>query len=399
MDAPRVWAEVDLDAIAANLSLIRSRIPPYTRVLAVLKADAYGHGAVRVARRLRQEGVDMIGVGDSSEAIELRQAGVEGDILILGAVIASEAARVIRHDISVSVHSFDRVRLLEKAARAMGRRLRVHLKIDTGMGRLGVSPSVARELARRIHSSAHLSLEGICTHLSCADEPDGRFSGEQVRRFRRVLMEIRELDRIDPEYVHAANSAAIFHGADGQSPCFDLIRCGIALHGINPGFRGADELRPALSLRTQVIFLKDHAEDTPIGYGRTHRTGRPSRIATLPIGYNDGYPYALAGRAEVLVRGRRAPVVGRISMDYATVDVTDIPDVVVGDRVTLVGRDGDDEILMTDVARWAGTIPYEIPCRFGRRVARLYRPEEPFPGGPEEEPLEAPEEVPAVARP
>jgi alanine racemase len=382
MESPRVWADVDLDAVARNLALVGSRVDRLTRILAVLKADAYGHGSIPIARRLVREGIDMIGVGDSSEAIELRQAGItDTPILILGAAVASELPMIVRHDVSVCVHSFDRVRLLDRGARALGGRIRVHMKVDTGMGRLGVSPTVALDLAREILASPHLALEGVCTHLSSADEPDGRFSQDQIQTFRAVLAELKAAD-IEPEYVHAANTAAVFNGAAQENPCFDLVRCGIALYGIDPAsLRGGDDLEPVLSLRTQIIFLKDHPPGAAIGYGRTHRTIVPTRIATLPIGYNDGYPFSLGGRARVLIRGRRAPVVGRISMDYATVDVGHIEGVCVGDTVTLIGEDGDDRILMTDLADWAGTIPYEIPCRFGRRVTRIYRPDETIPSG------------------
>jgi alanine racemase len=392
MEAPRAWAEIDLDAIARNLGVLRGRLEKVTRVLAVLKADAYGHGAIPIARRLVSEGVDMIGVGDSSEAMELRRARIGAPLLILGTVVASEVRKVIAHDVAVCVHSFDRVHLLQRAARALGRRVRVHLKVDTGMGRLGVSPRVAVALAREILSSPNLSLEGVCTHLSSADEPDGRFSRDQITRFRWVLEELREEAKVDPDYVHAANTAAVLNGAGDEDPCFDMVRCGIGLYGIDPaGLRGAGDLEPALRLRTQVIFLKDHAGGTPIGYARAHHTSRPTRIATIPIGYSDGYPYSLGSKAQVLVRGRRAPVVGRITMDYTMIDVGHIPGVRVGDIVTLVGRDGGEEIRMTDVARWAGTIPYEIPCRLGRRVARIYRPdEEPPRTVPSEEEAPAP---------
>ncbi len=369
MDGHRVWAEIDLDAIARNLSLVRERIDGLTRVLAVLKADAYGHGAIRVARRLVHEGVDMIGVGDSSEAIELRRAGItDTPILILGAVVAGEVPMIIAHDISVCVHSFDRARTLDEEARRRGARIRVHLKVDTGMGRLGVSPTIACDLAIWLQASAHLALEGVCTHLSSADERSGDFSRKQVLLFQKVLSELRAAT-IDPEYVHAANTAAVFNGASGPNPCFDLVRCGIGLYGVDPArFRGGEFLEPVLSLRSQIIFLKDH----------------PART---PIGYNDGYPYSLGGRAWVLIRGQRAPVVGRITMDYTMVDVTKIRGVQVGDTVTLIGSDEGDQIRLTDVAEWASTIPYEIPCRLGRRVARVYSPLEAAPE-PEPEPDE-----------
>jgi alanine racemase len=256
------------------------------------------------------------------------------------------------------------------------------------MGRLGVSPAIACELARKIQGSAHLALEGVCTHMSSADERSGGFSKRQMLLFQGVLDEMRAV-KIEPEYVHAANTAAVFNGVPGPDPRFDLVRCGIGLYGVDPArLRGGELLEPALSLRTQIIFLKDHPARAPIGYGRRFHTPVPTRIATMPIGYNDGYPYALGGRAWVLIHGQRAPVVGQISMDYTMVDVGKIRDVKVGDTVTLVGRDGDDRIRMTDVAEWAGTIPYEIPCRFGRRVARVYSPLEAV---PEPEPFAEPE--------
>ena len=385
---PRVWAEIDLDAIARNLARVRERAGPITRVLAVLKADAYGHGAIPIARRLVAEGIDMIGVGDSSEAIELRRAGLaDVPILILGAVVPAEAGLVVEHDISVCVHSFDRLRLLRETASALGRTVRVHLKVDTGMGRLGVAPPVATEMAREILAEGSVTLDGVCTHLSSTDHPDPSFTRRQLEQFRGVLAELDALG-IRPEYVHAANSAALMNGVAGGGgidPRFDLVRVGVALYGFDPGgMAGADELEPALSLRTQVVFLKDHPEGAPIGYGRTYVTDRPTRIATLPIGYNDGYPFALGNRATAIVRGRPVPVVGRISMDYTTIDVGDVPGVSVGDVATLIGRDGDERIRLEELAELAGTIPYEIPCRLGRRVWRIpVSPDGIVPAGPE----------------
>jgi alanine racemase len=360
---------VDLDAAAANCRVLRGRLREGTRLLAVLKADAYGHGAVAAARRLLREGVDMIGVGDSTEAIELREAGITAPLLVLGAIVPGEAEKVVAYGVSASIHSQNRVDLLARAAEALGRRAPVHLKVDTGMGRLGASPAAAVALARTLADHPHLAFEGVATHYASASSPVPFQTSSQFESFRAVLDALRAEDLLPP-LVHASSTAAVLGPLREH---FSMVRIGGGIWGIDPGNlegSGAD-LRPALALRTQVIFLKDFPSGSPIGYHRTHETRRPSRIATLPLGYNDGYAWGLGNRAHALVRGRRAPVVGAVSMDYTTVDVTEVPGVEVGDVVTLVGRDGDEEIRVEDLARLLGTIPYEVTCRLGKRVVRV----------------------------
>ena len=365
----RVWAEIDLAALEHNHRTIVARLQPGARVLAVLKADAYGHGAVICAKKLVELGVSMIGVGDSREALELRAAGVDAPLLILGAIVEGEMTAVVENDIASCIHSAQRATRLSQVARSLGRRARVHLKVDTGMGRLGVRPEIARELAGSIARDPWLELEGVCTHYGSAASPVPFHTAEQLTTFVRLVEEIRS-DGISPPLVHASNSAAVF---STLSEHFTMVRVGLGLFGLNPGNLplGESPVRPVLSLRTQIVFLKDLPAASPVGYNRTHVTKRATRIAIVPFGYSDGYPYALGNRAYVLIRGERAPVVGAVSMDYTTIDVTDVRDVQVGDEVTVIGACGRRRIAAEDLARVIGTIPYEITARLGRRVARI----------------------------
>ena len=365
----RVWAEIDLAALEHNHRAIVARLSPGARVMAVLKADAYGHGAVICAKKLVELGVSMIGVGDSREALELRAAGVDAPLLILGAIVEGEMTAVVENDIASCIHSAQRATRLSQVARSLGRRARVHLKVDTGMGRLGVRPEIARELAGSIARDPWLELEGVCTHYGSAASPVPFHTAEQVTTFVRLVEEIRS-DGISPPLVHASNSAAVF---STLSEHFTMVRVGLGLFGLNPGNLplGESPVRPVLSLRTQIVFLKDLPAASPVGYNRTHVTKRATRIAIVPFGYSDGYPYALGNRAYVLIRGERAPVVGAVSMDYTTIDVTDVRDVQVGDEVTVIGACGRRRINAEDLARIIGTIPYEITARLGRRVARI----------------------------
>lgn len=365
----RAWATIDLGALERNFRFLRERLPDHTRFLAVLKSDAYGHGASILAPRLVELGVDMLGVGDSSEALELRELGLECPLLILGAIVPGEMEDVVQHGISTCIHTVERSELLSEVARALGRPARVHLKVDTGMGRLGVLPRVARRLAVKLHRDRWLEFEGICTHYGSAASPVPFHTAEQLAQFVRLLEELRAAG-IDPPYVHASNSAAVFSTLGSH---FSMVRVGLALLGLNPGNfpLGTPPVEPVLSLRTQIVFMKDLPPSAPVGYNRTHVNRRETRIAVLPVGYADGIPYALSNRGHVLIRGQRAPMIGAISMDYTTIDVSDIEDVAVGDEVTIVGVDGKRRITVEDIARTIGTIPYEITSRLGRRVARL----------------------------
>ncbi|MHC4849527.1 MAG: alanine racemase [Planctomycetota bacterium] len=368
MQSRRVWAEVDLDAITRNLHRLRFLAGPKRRVIAIVKANAYGHGAVPIAWHLASQGVDMLGVGDSQEAIELREAGISIPIVILGAIVPGEMTAVVAHDIEVTVHSGERVRLLEREARRASRPVRVHLKVDTGMGRLGCSPGRAAELATIIHQSEFLHFVGLCTHFSSVGAAPDEFTQGQVALFESVSRSIADAGVPLPPRHAAASSASLTRVAEH----LDLIRPGLALYGIGPDPALQEGIFAALTLKTQVIFLKDLPAGAPVGYFREHTTSQATRVATLPVGYNDGYPWRLKDRGEVLIRGRRAPVIGRVSMDYLSIDVGQIPGVSVGDEVTLLGTSGERTISAFELAERSGTIPYEILTRLGKRVARVY---------------------------
>jgi len=386
----RAWAEIDLDALTHNLAIVRQCAGPGTRVMLVVKADAYGHGATAVAHHAVRCGIGALGVGNSAEALDLRESGVRLPILILGTVIDDELGPCLRNDVHVGLHSGDRTRSLERLCAQMEVVGKVHLNVDTGMGRLGVLPARALELLSEVQRAPHLELAGVMTHVSAPDGALDPQTARQLARFDQVLDGARAGGLLCG-WIHAANSAAIFTGLGRR---YDTVRPGIAAYGALPAhLPGAGELRPVLALRSQVVFLKDVPRGTPVGYGSTWRAPRATRIATIPMGYDDGIPWHLVGPAEVLVRGRRAPLVGRVSMDYTTVDVGHVPDVRVGDVVTVIGRDGRGgrgEIRLEDWARLAQTIPYEIACSIGKRVRRV------FAGG---EQLELPAQVPRAPSP
>lgn len=379
MSTHRAWIEIDLEAFRRNLRRVCRRAGS-SAVWPVLKANAYGHGAVLLARVCAEEGVARIGVGDSSEALELRAAGVRVPLLILGTVIDAEVPALLEHDIEVGVHSESRVRKLGRAARRAGRRLGVHLKVDTGLGRLGVRPEAAVRVAAAVAEEPALDLRGLMTHYAATAGFLDPFTAEQARIFAVVRSELAAAGLGRPP-AHAASSAALFTTPGATAGAEEAVRPGIALYGMLPGSvrehdAQAAELEPVLALRTQVVFLKDVPPGTPVGYGHRWRARRPTRLAVLPLGYCDGVPWRLGldsgrGGACALVRGRRCPLVGAVSMDYCCVDVTDVPGTGIGDPVTLVGRDGEVQLRVQEVAAAAGTIPHEITCTLGRRLRRV----------------------------
>lgn len=365
----RAWAEIDLAAFRRNLRTAGARAGA-AQIWPVLKANAYGHGAVTIARACQEEGIQRIGVGDSGEALQLREGGVTTPLLVLGTVIDAEVPALLEHGIEVGVHSESRVRKLGARAGERGRRLGVHLKVDTGMARLGVLPEAALRVAQAILDEPWLELRGLMTHYAAPDGCRDPFTAQQAACFARVQAELRAAGVPLPA-VHGANSATLF---TGLQPLGDAVRLGIALYGVLPaGLPGADQLEPVLSLHAQVVYLKDVPEGMPVGYGGRWRAPRPTRLAVLPLGYNDGLPYRLGteGRGVALLRGQRCPIVGAISMDYCTVDVSHVEGVVTGDKATLIGRDGGQAVHVREVAEAAGTIPYEITCSIGSRVRRV----------------------------
>ncbi len=372
MDSSRAWAEIDLDALTSNLASIRKRLDARVALLLVAKADAYGHGAIAVAHHAQRCGVEGIGVTTCAEALELRQAGIRCRMVILGPVFGEEAGPAIRAGIELCLPSQELCRGIEQAAFSAGRPARVHVKVDTGMGRLGVPPEEALELLEAVRSSPGLELAGVMTHFAATEGASSPATQEQVSRFRNLLDAARERSLLAGRnvWIHAANSAAVLSGID---PTYDAVRVGIAAYGVapDPRFR-SEEFHPVLSVRTRIVHLRTLRVGERVGYGGTWSAARPTRVAVVPMGYHDGVDWRLGNRGAVLLRGRRAPMVGRISMDYTTVDVTDVPGVALGETVTVIGEEGGRRIRVEELAELIGTIPYEITCTIGRRVARTY---------------------------
>src|SRR6266404_4764461 len=367
------WAEIDLDALANNLRVIRAEVGSEVSVMAAVKADAYGHGAVPCARRLEAEGVDWFGVAMPEEGIELRQAGIGKPILCLGGFWAGQESACLQQRLTPVVYRLDMIESLDRAARSVGVIADVHVKIDTGMGRLGVQFDQVPEFCAALKSFPNLRVEGLMTHFAAADDHDREdFTKEQLKRFQQVVSLFRERG-FNPSLIHAANSAATFAFPESRD---DLVRPGGALYGfvrdVFPNDIAAPPLRPVMSLHSRIMLLKKVGKGENLGYGCTFETARDSLIATIPIGYDDGYCRALSSRGRVIVCESFAPVVGRVSMDLTLVDVTNVPGVKLNDRVTLIGRAGDLSITAEEIAETIGTISYEVTCGISTRVPRLY---------------------------
>ncbi|MGI9105760.1 MAG: alanine racemase [Pyrinomonadaceae bacterium] len=368
------WAEIDLDALAANYVTVRRQVGSEMKILAVVKADAYGHGAVRCARRLAAEGADWFGVALPEEGIELRRAGVEQPILCLEGFWEGQAGACVAHKLVPVVYRLDMAEAFDRTARAAGIIVDVHVKIDTGMGRLGVRYDEAAEFARALKEFANLRVDGIMTHFASADDAARDcFTEEQVARFKEARYMFRAQGHA-PTFEDLANSAALFahEGARGN-----MVRPGGVLYGLWRDVLQAQEampqLRPVMAVRSRVTLLKWVQQGETLGYGCTFEATRRTLVATLPIGYHDGYVRALSNRGRVIVRGVYAPVVGRISMDSTLVDVTDVRGVELNDQVTLIGADGELFVAAEDIAQTAGTISYEITCGISARVPRTYK--------------------------
>ncbi|HEU4785411.1 MAG TPA: alanine racemase, partial [Ktedonobacterales bacterium] len=366
------WLEIDLSAIGRNTQLFKQMMGPDVRLLVSLKADAYGHGALRVARTVVRNGAEWLGVATVSEAEPLRRAGIEVPILVFGYIAPWQAREAVRMKLRATLFAPDLARALSQAATDLNGQIPVHVKVDTGMARLGLRAEDVEGVVRfceEVRSLPGLIFEGIFTHFATADAADQTYAMRQFDRFERVLaaLDARELR---PPIVHAANSAAALTLPQSR---YDMVRPGIAIYGISP----SDEVQlpegfgPALAFKTQVAQVKDIPAGEGISYGATYITAAPTRIAVLPVGYADGFRRAPANWGEVLVRGARAPLVGRVCMDQCMIDVTHIPGVRQGDEVVLIGRQGEDELTADEVARRLGTIAYEVTSELLARVPRI----------------------------
>jgi alanine racemase len=362
--------EVDLGALGFNYRQIQKRIPKAVKLLAVVKADAYGHGAIPVSLKLEKLRVDYLGVAIPEEGVELRRGGVKAPILVLGGIFGGDVDQIFRFCLTPVLFRKDSLRLLSREAERRRRKVKVHLKVDTGMGRLGVPLNLWPDFLKEVKRSPKIEIEGILSHFSMMDEEKG-FTQNQWRAFQRAVVIAQEMG-ISYQYLHMASSATLttFPAYSGN-----LVRPGIMLYGSypSPGFQDLIPLKPVMTLKTRIHFLKSVPLGTRISYGGTFTTKRESLIATLPIGYADGYSRHLSNHGEVLIHGKRAPIVGKVCMDFIMVDVTDIPHVSVGDEVILMGRQGKEQITAEEIAEKINSISYEVLCLIGKRVPRVYK--------------------------
>jgi len=369
------WAEIDLDALAHNLGVIRNQVGPETKIMAAVKANAYGHGAPECARRLEAEGVDWFGVALPEEGIELRKSGISRPILCLGGFWRGQESACLQYQLTPVVDRLDETEALDRAAHDAGIKANVHLKIDTGMGRLGVRSEKISQFCEGLQRLANIRVDGLMTHLAAADDQAlDEFTTNQLKRFEEGVRVCRD-HGIDPVYVHAANSAATFAFSQGVG---NMVRPGGSLYGfvrdVFPANIERPALKPVMSVHSRITLLKRVGPGEKLGYGCTFETKRESLIGTIPIGYDDGYRRLLSNRGQMIVRGHFAPVVGRISMDMTLIDVTDVPNVTIDDYVTLLGSEGEVAITAEDLGELAGTISYEITCGISNRVPRIYLP-------------------------
>ena len=375
-----VWAEISLKAIQGNLKVVRRQVGPKPKILAVVKSNAYGLGSVPVSKALEKAGADWFGVTCTNEGIELREAGIRKRILVLTGFWPGEEKRLFNDRLTPVVTRLDDVRLLERAAKSLRRQtapIPFHLKINTGMNRLGIDAREIDALAAALADCRHIALEGTFTHFASAEDFSARQTDDQERIFRQCLARLGELG-ISPGIVHMANSGAI---CARPTTFADMVRPGAVLYGyyqtFDPPHKGEEvreklPIEPCLSLRARIIMLRDVPPGQGVGYSARFITDRPTRIAVINAGYADGILRQRTNRGCALVRGRRVPLVGTISMDLTALDVTDVPDVRLGDIVTLYGRDGADSIVVSDVAREIGTVTSDLLCALGRRVPRYY---------------------------
>jgi alanine racemase len=372
-DRRPTWTEIDLDALAANFHLVEERVGPDVNVMAVVKANAYGHGAVECARRLEREGADWFGVALPEEGIELRNSGIIRPILCLAGFWGEQATACLQQQLVPVVYRLDMIEAFDRAARERNLVADVHVKIDTGMGRLGVRFDEVSDFAGALKKFKNIRVDGFMTHFAAADEPScGPLTKDQIQRFENAVAAFRE-NGFAAKYHHLANSAAIF----GQPAAWgNLVRPGGVLYGLwrdtlAPEDRDVN-LRPVMSLHSRITLLKWVPPGETVGYGCTFEASRKTLVATIPIGYDDGYMRALSNRGHAIIRGVYATVIGRISMDLTLIDVTDVPGVQTEDEVIFMGAATNLSVTAEDIARTAGTLSYEVTCGISDRVPRVY---------------------------
>lgn len=371
-DYYRAQANINLEAIKSNIIQVKSRLNMNTRLMVIVKADAYGHGAVEVSKVLENGMVDAYGVAIIEEAIELRKSGITKPILILGYTPKEQFDLVVKYDVMQTVYQYDMAKELSREAKSQGKRVNIHIKIDTGMSRLGFcDTNESIEIIKEIACLEGLYIDGIFSHFAKADEKDDSSVKRQIDRFDRFTKLLEE-EGVHIPIRHISNSAGMIEFSQAQ---YDMVRCGIVTYGIYPSEdvdHNTFDLTPAMELKSHVIYIKEVEEATGISYGSTFVTKSRTKVATIPIGYADGYSRNMSNIGKVIIRGQYSPIIGRICMDYFMVDVTDINDVSQGDVVTLLGRDGECEISVETLAGWSHSFPYETICTVGKRIPRVY---------------------------
>ncbi len=366
----RAWAEIDLGKLERNYLALKVHVGGSVGVVGVVKANAYGHGDIPVAKRLEALGVSILATATVAEAATLREAGITFPILVMGGCLPGQERDVVRNDVSAAAFTLQALEDLSKEASEAGKTIRYHVKVDSGMGRLGIKGDNILEFLGEASKLKGVELEGVFTHFASADESgEDEYTEAQMNEFRRALAQV-EAAGYRVRYRHAANSAGTLYHPESW---LDLVRPGISLYGINPsGDRGTIPLEPVLSFMARTMFVKKVPPGTSIGYGRTFVSQKESVVATLGVGYADGLNRLLSNKGKVIIHGQYAPIVGNISMDLTTVDVTDVPGVQVGDEAIIIGRRGALEITAWDIARLIGSIPYEVLTSIGGRVTRVY---------------------------
>ncbi|HLD82586.1 MAG TPA: alanine racemase [Candidatus Omnitrophota bacterium] len=361
------WAEVNLENVAWNFAQVKKLIAPQTKVMACVKADAYGHGIVPVSKKLESLGVDYLGVASIDEGITLRQAGQNLPILVMGMAFKKDAPILLRHNLTPTVSGEDLILGLKKNSAKLRGRVNIQIKVDTGMSRIGVLLKDALSFIKKISRLKFINIEGLFTHLACADL-NREYTLGQINSFSHLIEEL-ERSGIHIPLKHAANSMGVLGYAMSH---FNMVRPGLMLYGLYPKKGLKVNLKPALGLRTKIVYVKRLPKGQGISYGHTYITKQPTTIVTLPIGYGDGYPRNLSNLAPALIKGKRFKVSGRVCMDQVMVDVGGVP-VKAGDEAVLIGRQGRDKITTEELAYLSGTIPYEIVCGLGARIPRVYQ--------------------------
>lgn len=361
-------AQIDLAALKANVRALKSLCKNGQEIMAVVKADAYGHGAIACARALELVGVKKLAVATVEEGIVLRGAGIRGEIVVLGGVLTENVSLFFENRLRPVIHCVSDLEKLVNYIKNHSREIAIHLKIDTGMGRLGVLPEELERVIYLLRGNTEIKLDGVMTHLACADEPQNEMNNRQIALFQEIKQRLLG-EGILFKASHVANSAALLQQL-GESET--MVRPGLSLYGISPLKNSPVELKPVLRLVTNIMSIKRLPMGSTIGYGATYQTARESKIAVLPIGYADGYSRFLSKGGRVLIGGHFCPVVGRVSMDWVTVDITDVLDAKVGDEVVLIGGQEESSICVEELAAIQNTIPYEVLCHISARVPRLY---------------------------